>query len=157
MTAGAADTVGAIGVKPLLGPLLPNALAKDYFNARWLFVPYVTRATGDMLLAGPVDDLRLRPRSPLSLCAVVYELPSISARPCEVGPCSPTTRVQVFPRRLRASDTVGAEEGPERVGACNRSAHAAGIGGTVKGVCSTLAAAGWIVGQSPWEVVHDTC
>lgn len=42
---GLAWLIGAIGVGALLGPLIPNALARDYRDARWLFVPYVIRAS----------------------------------------------------------------------------------------------------------------
>ncbi len=49
--AGFAWLIGAIGAGALLGPLIPNALARDYRDARWLFVPYVIRGIGDMLLA----------------------------------------------------------------------------------------------------------
>lgn len=35
----------------LLGPLIPNALASDYRDSRWLFIPYVVRGIGDVLLA----------------------------------------------------------------------------------------------------------
>ncbi len=49
--AGFAWLVGAIGAGALLGPLIPNTLAKDYRNARWLFVPYVIRGIGDVLIA----------------------------------------------------------------------------------------------------------
>lgn len=49
--AGFAWLVGAIGAGALLGPLIPNALAKDYRDARWLFVPYIVRGIGDVLLA----------------------------------------------------------------------------------------------------------
>lgn len=42
--------IGAIGAGALIGPLIPNALAKDYRDARWLFVPYVVRGIGDVLL-----------------------------------------------------------------------------------------------------------
>lgn len=49
--AGFAWLIGAIGVGALLGPLIPNALARDYRDARWLFVPYVIRGIGDVLLA----------------------------------------------------------------------------------------------------------
>ena len=48
---GFAYLIGAIGVGALLGPLIPNALARDYRNARWLFVPYVVRGIGDVLIA----------------------------------------------------------------------------------------------------------
>ena len=43
--------IGAIGAGALVGPLIPNALARDYRDARWLFVPYVVRGAGDVLLA----------------------------------------------------------------------------------------------------------
>jgi MFS family permease len=49
--AGFAWLIGAIGVGALLGPLIPNTLARDYRDARWLFVPYVIRGIGDVLLA----------------------------------------------------------------------------------------------------------
>lgn len=49
--AGFAWLIGAIGVGALLGPLIPNTLARDYRDARWLFVPYVIRGVGDMLIA----------------------------------------------------------------------------------------------------------
>ncbi len=49
--AGFAWLIGAIGVGALLGPLIPNMLARDYRDARWLFVPYVIRGLGDLLLA----------------------------------------------------------------------------------------------------------
>jgi MFS family permease len=48
---GFAWLIGAIGLGALLGPLIPNALARDYRDARWLFVPYVIRGVGDVLLA----------------------------------------------------------------------------------------------------------
>lgn len=49
--AGFAWLIGAIGVGALVGPLIPNTFAKDYRNARWLFVPYIIRGIGDVLLA----------------------------------------------------------------------------------------------------------
>lgn len=49
--AGFAWLLLAIGVGALLGPLIPNTLARDYRNARWLFVPYLIRGVGDILLA----------------------------------------------------------------------------------------------------------
>jgi MFS family permease len=49
--AGFAWLIGAIGVGALIGPLIPNTLASDYRDARWLFVPYVVRGIGDALLA----------------------------------------------------------------------------------------------------------
>jgi MFS family permease len=48
---GFAWLIGAIGVGALLGPLIPNTLAKDYRDARWLFGPYIIRGLGDVLLA----------------------------------------------------------------------------------------------------------
>src|SRR5438876_2121191 len=49
--AGFAWLIGAIGFGALLGPLIPNALAREYRDARWLFVPYVVRGVGDVLIA----------------------------------------------------------------------------------------------------------
>ncbi len=49
--AGFAWLIGAIGAGALVGPLIPNALARDPRDARWLFVPYVIRGVGDVLLA----------------------------------------------------------------------------------------------------------
>ena len=49
--AGYAWLIGAIGVGALVGPLIPNLLARDYRDARWLFGPYVIRGIGDVLLA----------------------------------------------------------------------------------------------------------
>lgn len=49
--AGFAWLIGAIGAGALLGPLIPNTLATDYRDARWLFVPYVIRGIGDVLIA----------------------------------------------------------------------------------------------------------
>lgn len=48
---GFAWLIGAIGVGALLGPLIPNALARDYRDARWLFMPYIIRGVGDVLIA----------------------------------------------------------------------------------------------------------
>lgn len=48
---GFAWLIGAIGVGALLGPLIPNAFARDYRNAGWIFVPYLIRGVVDMLLA----------------------------------------------------------------------------------------------------------
>lgn len=48
---GFAWLIGAIGVGALLGPFIPNTLARDYRNAKWLFVPYVIRGVGDVLIA----------------------------------------------------------------------------------------------------------
>ncbi len=48
---GFAWLIGAIGTGALLGPLIPNALAKDYRHARWLFGPYIIRGLGDILIA----------------------------------------------------------------------------------------------------------
>ncbi len=49
--AGFAWLVGAIGVGALLGPLIPNTFASDYRDARWLFIPYIVRGIGDVLIA----------------------------------------------------------------------------------------------------------
>ena len=49
--AGFAWLIGAIGVGALLGPFIPNTFASDYRDARWLFVPYVIRGIGDVLIA----------------------------------------------------------------------------------------------------------
>ena len=49
--AGFAWLIGAIGVGALLGPFIPNTFACDYRDARWLFVPYVVRGVGDVLIA----------------------------------------------------------------------------------------------------------
>lgn len=49
--AGFAWLIGAIGAGALVGPLIPNTLAADYRDARWLFVPYVIRGVGDVLIA----------------------------------------------------------------------------------------------------------
>ena len=49
--AGFAWLIGAIGLGALLGPFIPNTLARDYRDPRWLFVPYVVRGVGDALLA----------------------------------------------------------------------------------------------------------
>ncbi|MCA1645988.1 MAG: MFS transporter, partial [Chloroflexi bacterium] len=49
--AGFAWLIGAIGLGALLGPLIPNTLAGDYRDRRWLFMPYVVRGIGDVLLA----------------------------------------------------------------------------------------------------------
>jgi len=48
---GFAWLIGAIGFGALLGPLIPNAMSTDYRNARWLFVPYIIRGIGDVLIA----------------------------------------------------------------------------------------------------------
>lgn len=48
---GFAWLIGEIGAGALLGPLIPNTLARDYRSARWLFVPYVVRGVGDVLIA----------------------------------------------------------------------------------------------------------
>jgi len=47
---GFAWLIGAIGVGALLGPLIPNVLARNYRDARWLSVPYIIRGVGDALL-----------------------------------------------------------------------------------------------------------
>jgi len=49
--AGFAWLIGAIGLGALVGPLIPNTLASDYRDARWLFVPYIVRGIGDVLVA----------------------------------------------------------------------------------------------------------
>jgi MFS family permease len=49
--AGFAWLIAAVGVGALLGPLIPNTFARDYRDARWLFVPYVIRGIGDVLIA----------------------------------------------------------------------------------------------------------
>jgi len=49
--AGFAWLIGAIGVGALIGPLIPNLLARNYRDARWLFVPYIVRGVGDVALA----------------------------------------------------------------------------------------------------------
>lgn len=66
--AGFAWLIGAIGVGALLGPLIPNVIAADYHDARWLFVPYVVRGLGDVLLA------TLRPLPITLLLLFVYGL-----------------------------------------------------------------------------------
>lgn len=48
---GFAWLIGAIGAGALVGPLIPNTLARDYRDARWLFVPYLIRGMGDVLIA----------------------------------------------------------------------------------------------------------
>lgn len=48
---GFAWLIGAIGLGALLGPFIPNTLARDYRDARWLFVPSIIRGIGDVLLA----------------------------------------------------------------------------------------------------------
>jgi MFS family permease len=48
---GFAWLIGAIGVGALVGPLIPNTFARDYRDARWLFVPYLIRGVGDVLIA----------------------------------------------------------------------------------------------------------
>jgi MFS family permease len=48
---GFAWLIGSIGVGALIGPLIPNALARDYRDARWLFTPYIIRGAGDILIA----------------------------------------------------------------------------------------------------------
>ena len=48
---GFAWLIAAIGAGALIGPLIPNTLARDYRNARWLFVPYLIRGAGDVLIA----------------------------------------------------------------------------------------------------------
>lgn len=48
---GFAWLIGAIGVGALVGPLIPNAFARGNGDARWLFVPYLIRGAGDVLIA----------------------------------------------------------------------------------------------------------
>lgn len=48
---GFAWLIAAIGAGALVGPLIPNTFARDYRNARWLFVPYLIRGAGDILIA----------------------------------------------------------------------------------------------------------
>jgi MFS family permease len=48
---GFAWLIGAIGVGALLGPLIPNMLQAELGGGRWLYVPYVLRGAGDILLA----------------------------------------------------------------------------------------------------------
>lgn len=48
---GFAWLVGAIGAGALVGPLIPNAVAPREPGARWLFVPYLVRGVGDVLIA----------------------------------------------------------------------------------------------------------
>ncbi len=48
---GFAWLIGAIGAGALVGPLIPNTFARDYRNPRWLFVPYLIRGAGDVLIA----------------------------------------------------------------------------------------------------------
>lgn len=48
---GFAWLIGAIGVGAFVGPLIPNSFARDYRSARWLFVPYLVRGVGDVLIA----------------------------------------------------------------------------------------------------------
>lgn len=49
--AGFAWLIAAIGLGALLGPFIPNTFAHDYRDARWLFIPYVIRGMGDVLIA----------------------------------------------------------------------------------------------------------
>ncbi len=49
--AGFAWLLLAIGVGALLGPFLLGAITQDYRNARLLFVPYLARGVGDVLIA----------------------------------------------------------------------------------------------------------
>lgn len=48
---GFAYLIGAIGAGALVGPLIPNAFVRGRPGARWLFVPYVVRGIGDVLIA----------------------------------------------------------------------------------------------------------
>ena len=49
--AGFAWLIAAIGAGALVGPFIPNAFARDHRSARWLFVPYLIRGAGDVLIA----------------------------------------------------------------------------------------------------------
>jgi DNA-binding transcriptional MerR regulator len=49
--AGFGSFILAIGVGALLGPLLLGLFTRDVRHPRWLFVPYVIRGVGDLLLA----------------------------------------------------------------------------------------------------------
>ncbi|MGH2614195.1 MAG: MFS transporter [Thermomicrobiales bacterium] len=49
--AGFAGLIAAIGIGALVGPFIPNTFARDYQDARWLFIPYVIRGVGDVLIA----------------------------------------------------------------------------------------------------------
>jgi len=48
---GFAWLIAAIGGGALVGPLIPNTFARNYRTARWLFVPYLIRGAGDVLIA----------------------------------------------------------------------------------------------------------
>lgn len=48
---GFASLIAAIGVGALVGPLIPNAFAGPHPDTRWLFVPFVIRGIGDVLIA----------------------------------------------------------------------------------------------------------
>lgn len=48
---GFAWLIAAIGGGALVGPLIPNLLAGDYRDSRWLFIPYIVRGVGDVLIA----------------------------------------------------------------------------------------------------------
>jgi hypothetical protein len=48
---GFAWLIGVIGMGALAGPVIPNTLARDYRDAQWLFVPYIIRGIGDVLIA----------------------------------------------------------------------------------------------------------
>ncbi len=43
--------IGAIGLGALIGPLVPNLFAGHHPDVRWLFVPYLIRGLGDVLIA----------------------------------------------------------------------------------------------------------
>ena len=49
--AGFASLIGVIRVGALLGPPIPNLLARDYRDPRWLFVPDIVRGIGDDAIA----------------------------------------------------------------------------------------------------------
>ena len=48
---GFAWLIGAIGAGALVGPLIPNTFARGPRTPAWLFVPYLIRGAGDVLLA----------------------------------------------------------------------------------------------------------
>jgi len=48
---GFAWLIGPIGFGALLGPLIPNALARDYHDTRWLLLLHGIWDVGDVLLA----------------------------------------------------------------------------------------------------------
>ena len=48
---GFAWLIGAIGAGALIGPLIPNTFARGRRDAPWLFVPYLIRGAGGVLIA----------------------------------------------------------------------------------------------------------